>query len=410
LFFFFPVGVDYRPRRFAWGTCLVIGVSACVYLLSARGFTFGETMRGILSLPPEFIAYCGFTPDHPTVGTFFFSLILHVNLFHIAANTLYLLLFAPAVEDVAGPFGFLLLYLVGGAIGILVAWGLALSILPDALAEPVVGASGALSCILGVFAVRFFFVRVKLVYFWWVVVATKFDILRVSAEAAIAIWLATEVGLGILSLFRPGARVAHWSHVMCFLVGVAIAQTAGMRLKALRDEAYRLERARRATEPLEAAGESEVAVACVPSNVEVQLQAARAWADLDDSEKAMSHLREAARIAIKCEDRRSLLAVYDTSRGIASSAKLGSAEILALSNALLAAGRSQEAVVLLDTIWREHPESPEARIAILRAAEVRIEKLGHPEEGKELLERFCRDHPDSEWLGHVKAKLDSLPS
>jgi tetratricopeptide (TPR) repeat protein len=245
-------------------------------------------------------------------------------------------------------------------------------------------------------------------YFWWIVVAAKFDIVRVSAQAAIAVWMATEVGLGILSLFRPGARSGHWSHVFAFLVGVAIAQSAGMRLKAIRDADYRLELARAAKEPLRAAGESETALAIVPADVEVQLQAARAWADLDDFEKAEGHLEEAARLAIKLDDRKSLVKVHEMARGIEGTVKLPPAESFAIANALLAAGRFSDAVARLDSVWQDHEEASEARIALLRAAEIRAEKLNDAEKGKELLQLFCEKYPDSEWLGYVRGKLDSL--
>src|SRR5882672_8008441 len=84
----------------------------------------------------------------PPVVTIFTSMFLHGGLFHIAGNMLYLWIFGDNVEDTLGHARFLVFYLLAG-----VAAALAQMVVHPTSRIPMIGASGAVSGVLGLWIV-----------------------------------------------------------------------------------------------------------------------------------------------------------------------------------------------------------------------------------------------------------------
>jgi len=131
---------------------------------------------------------------------------LHAGLFHLAGNMLFLWVFGPAVEDRFGRVGFLLFYLVGGAMA-----GLAHALFE---ASPVIGASGAIAAVTGAFLVLFPRTHIK-VFLFFVMVGTM--------ELPAWIFLALAVMKDLWGLGTHGEDVAFLAHVGGYAVGAAVA-------------------------------------------------------------------------------------------------------------------------------------------------------------------------------------------
>jgi membrane associated rhomboid family serine protease len=86
------------------------------------------------------------TDDKPVLASLFTSMFLHGSVLHLAVNMLFLWIFGAAVEDRFGPGQFLGLYLLGGIAGML-----AYVASNPLSAQPAVGASGAISAVMGAF-------------------------------------------------------------------------------------------------------------------------------------------------------------------------------------------------------------------------------------------------------------------
>ncbi|MBT6346571.1 MAG: rhomboid family intramembrane serine protease [Nitrospina sp.] len=141
----------------------------------------------------------------PTIYT---SMFMHAGIWHLGGNMLYLWIFGNNIEDVLGKFRFILFYFVCGTIA---AFG---HIATDTQSPiPMVGASGAISGILGAYLVLFPFARIKtfifLGFFW--------TIARVPAIALLLIW----IGLQIWNSVSTGAGGTAWfAHIGGFVAGV----------------------------------------------------------------------------------------------------------------------------------------------------------------------------------------------
>ena len=102
-------------------------------------------------VPCRLTGACRVAMDLPSpILTIFSSMFMHGGLFHIAGNMLYLWIFGNNVEDVLGHGRYLVFYLASG-----VAAALAQTAIGPSSAVPMVGASGAVSGVLGAYLVLF---------------------------------------------------------------------------------------------------------------------------------------------------------------------------------------------------------------------------------------------------------------
>jgi membrane associated rhomboid family serine protease len=151
----------------------------------------------------------------------FTAMFAHASWAHIVGNMVFLAVFGPRVEERLGRARFLLVYVAAGLGGdaLYDATTLAFGSPGDA-AVPGIGASGAISGVLGAYVVAYPLERVVI----WVLPAL---FLRVPALALLGCWFILQADEGAHALGNPGVTVgtAFMAHVGGFLVG-AVAQLA----------------------------------------------------------------------------------------------------------------------------------------------------------------------------------------
>jgi membrane associated rhomboid family serine protease len=143
-------------------------------------------------------------------GSIFTAMFLHGGFFHLAGNMLYLWIFGDNVEDRVGRGRFVAFYLICGVFAALC------QALPDLKSTvPMVGASGAVSGVLGAYFVLYPRARVLLVM--------PFMLARVPALVMLALWFAGQLARSLL--IEPGAvGVAFAGHVGGFAGGAILVR------------------------------------------------------------------------------------------------------------------------------------------------------------------------------------------
>jgi len=144
-------------------------------------------------------------------------LFLHGSWFHLFGNLLFLWIFGPNLEDRLGRPLFLGIYLAGG---IAAAAG---HILVDPTSDvPMIGASGAISAILGAYVVLFPRARIQSLVF----LVLYYDLVAVPSWIVLGFWFALQLVDGVASLgliAGTDAGIAFWAHIGGFVAGVAMA-------------------------------------------------------------------------------------------------------------------------------------------------------------------------------------------
>jgi rhomboid family protein len=158
---------------------------------------------------------CVVDNDPINILTPLISIFLHGSWAHILGNSLYFAVFGRAVEDSMGRGRFLAFYLLCGLIA-------AVTYIVSAPASPVptVGASGAISGILGAYLVLYPAATVRMFVFVFIV--------RFRAWVVLLWWFIVQAltGLSELNQMNPAVSggVAVWAHVGGFLAGVALVK------------------------------------------------------------------------------------------------------------------------------------------------------------------------------------------
>ena len=171
--------------------------------------------------------------------TLFTSMFMHANWFHLFGNMLFLFVFGDNVEDVFGHAGYLVFYLVCGLTAsfthILVTlyapllYQLVGLRVASSLAEGVVGASGAISGVLG----AYFILYPKSI----ILTLFVYAILPVPAFIFLGIWFLLQ---WIFVRFDPYGRVAYFAHIGGFVAGLVLALAFGLKRKKKLQERFRL--------------------------------------------------------------------------------------------------------------------------------------------------------------------------
>jgi len=207
-------------ERRPYVTYLLVAVNTVVFfflliLYPYFGFsTWDEALSTFGCYPADVFSY-------ETFYRVIISMFVHASILHLAGNMFFLYVFGRDVEKVMGYFRFILFYLTSGIIATLFnTFSIALlpeqyliigptSILPWDM--PAVGASGAISGILGAYFILYPKAKMLTIFYF-------FPILM-SSGFYIGLWFIYQLALGLLA---PLSGIAFWAHIGGFLGGIAL--------------------------------------------------------------------------------------------------------------------------------------------------------------------------------------------
>ena len=189
----------------------VLGFDRCPQIPAAF-LASPEAKLPVLELRGGFILLNIDTPL-PTWTTIFTSMFIHGGVFHFAGNMMFLWVFGDNVEDWLGHYKYLIFYLLVGIAATLSQ----LAIDPHSL-TPLIGASGAISGVMGAYMLLYPFNRINtLIIFYFITV------LRLPAVGLLGLWFLWQLIQGVSSLaISSQVSVAFFAHVGGFVAGVIL--------------------------------------------------------------------------------------------------------------------------------------------------------------------------------------------
>jgi membrane associated rhomboid family serine protease len=269
---FLPIGDTPNPRGVPYVNILLIGVNVAVFLLVSLPLTFTrpdlndpllfEYLRAVgargnipaqailqqLSAYDLFIFRFGFRPSDPSLTTLFTAMFLHGGWLHLVGNMLFLWIYGDNVENRLGRIGYLLAYLGSG-----MAATLFFALFVPGSDVPMVGASGAISGVLGFYYLWFPRNQVKVFIFLFPFIMNTF---LFPARLVLGFYLLVDNLIPFLVNSGAATGVAHGAHIGGFVAGLALAfgidRLPGRQ--AVRQE--RKAAAREKSAPLEASAEA----------------------------------------------------------------------------------------------------------------------------------------------------------
>lgn len=232
-----PISDENPTLRTPWATIALLGgIFGAWFLIQGAGFSAVDLAASVCNLgmvPGELSGKaplgtavplghglaCVVDAQPVNWATPVISLFLHGSWGHILGNALFFWVFGNNVEDVMGRGRFVAFYLVCG-----LAAGAAHVAVAPASPVPTVGASGAISGVMGAYLVLFPRVRVRML-FWFLLF---FRIFEVPAWAVLIWWFATQLIGGLPDVISPtpalSGGVAFWAHIGGFAAGIALVK------------------------------------------------------------------------------------------------------------------------------------------------------------------------------------------
>jgi membrane associated rhomboid family serine protease len=217
----FPLYDDNSDRHSTpWVNYLFIAINILVFVF-LQGLGTNERFTYALSTVP-FEIVTGRDVLVPTPVPLYFTLItsmfMHGGIAHIAGNMLFLWIFGDQIEDRLGHVKYLIFYLVCGVLASLahVFTTAALAGSEQSMMVPSLGASGAISGVLGGYILLHPSRRVTVILFRFLT--------QVPAYVAIGIWFVFQLisGLGMLGEGSQQGGVAYAAHIGGFVAGLVL--------------------------------------------------------------------------------------------------------------------------------------------------------------------------------------------
>jgi membrane associated rhomboid family serine protease len=205
---------DLNPRRtypYVNTALILANVGVFVYQLTLPSNAFKAFVFANATIPARFpAALAGHAPLALAFAPLLTSMFLHSGLLHLLGNMLFLWIFGDNVEDFYGHGMYLFFYLFCG-----IGSGLAHSLVNLHSTLPAVGASGAISGVMGAYLVLYPHARIlTLVLFFLIPIPAVFILLY---------WFLLQFFSGINSLgMASSGGVAWWAHIGGFLLGAGI--------------------------------------------------------------------------------------------------------------------------------------------------------------------------------------------
>ena len=220
----FPIGDDEGTAQGARiVTIALIALNALAFFLE-----LGQGSEGALQ---SFITAWGVVPREYSVGhdippmiplpywsTLITSMFLHGGWMHLGGNMLYLWIFGDNLERVMGAARYAAFYIACG-----IAAGLAHILFAGGSAVPSVGASGAISGVLGGYLLMFPQNRVK--------VLMRGGVASVPAIVVLGLWIVIQLvsQLGSIAETSQGGGIAYLAHIGGFVAGMALVKLFATR-------------------------------------------------------------------------------------------------------------------------------------------------------------------------------------
>lgn len=221
-----PLKDDIRARTTPFVTVLLIALNVVVFLYqvslgldqesrAAEAFVFEFGV-----IPCRLSGACAAPLEFPSpIATVFTSMFMHGGVLHIGGNMLYLWIFGNNVEDTLGHGRFLLFYVLSGAAAALGQT----AVNPDS-AIPMIGASGAVSGVLGAYLLLFPYATILTLFMFGFFIR----FIRVPAIIVLGFWIVLQLINGYITysaavMGRPEAGgVAWFAHIGGFLAGMVL--------------------------------------------------------------------------------------------------------------------------------------------------------------------------------------------
>ncbi len=396
-FYYIPVGIDAKLRKFPIMT----------YFFSLLCVTVFIVNRYFADLFPLDIFNLIYSHEDANLLSMIASAFVHFGYVHLIGNLVYLFVFGRYIEDRMGAFLYTLLFISSSAVGNALQGQFNLQVLHNGYIG-IIGASGAVAGILGVYTVRFYSSRMRIAY--WVFMPlqayTRMGRVEIPALLAVALWFVLQTVQGMLQAGGISMNVAYVTHLSGFLWGMGVAVVLGEHRRAVVENLWR--RAQRYLEKGEAfaaQGELIKYIALKPDDDNAHPVLARAMAMSGDKNGALQNYRKACEQLLASKKRGAAERLFgEALRGFPDFTISPEAH-LNLAFGLERNLKPKLATKAYENFGLRYPIHKEAPFSILRRANLLWNTFGKKDEAVSCYRDLIRRYPEDEWVDFAKEQV-----
>ncbi|MCE5323067.1 rhomboid family intramembrane serine protease [bacterium] len=377
-----------KKPEFPYAVVTIIAVNVILAIIFSRDFDNAARDFGLI-------------PNTFRVGRLITSCFLHDGPIHLIINMALLYIFGADIERAIGKLEFVLFYIGACLASSILHIAIVLASLdPYYASRAVVGASGAIAGVMGLYAVRFH----RRIF--------KLDGIEVSALFLIMCWLVIQLGLGLVALYRDdlfGLRlkyVAYWSHLGGFTFGIVTAMIANMALQGERE--YLTKKGKQDYDQgnmLEAAQDYDSLIKYDPDNAFAHAQLGRLWAIMDEETQSLPYYRSAIELYIHQGKEEEAITTAAEMKQYWPEVHLDAGWRFRLASFQEENGQYESAVAAFHEIAHQEPESAEAQMSLLKIAHLQLSSLQAPSASIATINTFLERYPKSEWRSFAEKTL-----
>lgn len=219
----FPIHDENRPTTTPYVNYGLLLINIAVFL----GFFLQgtETLRDAIwnfgTIPRDVV-------NGQNLWTLLTSMFMHGGVMHLLGNMVYLWVFGDNIEDTLGHISYLIFYLLGGLAATFTHIASLYVALPTVgsadFSIPSVGASGAISAVLGAYLMLYPRAKIRTLTFYFFI-----TIVTIPAYYYLGFWFIYQFMMGVFSLTGMSSGVAFWAHIGGFAAGLFAVKAAGIR-------------------------------------------------------------------------------------------------------------------------------------------------------------------------------------
>lgn len=229
----FPIHDENRPERKPYVNYGLLLINIVVFF-----YFFLQGTRMLI----DGIIYFGAIPSYIVNGerlwTLLTSMFMHADIMHLLGNMLYLWVFGDNIEDALGHTKYLVFYLLGGLAATFTHIASLFVTLPSfgyiGFNIPSVGASGAISAVLGAYLLLYPRAKIRTLIFYIFI-----HIITVPAIYYLGFWFIYQLMMGVFSMTGLSSGVAFWAHIGGFAAGLLAVKVFGIKPRFARVTAAR---------------------------------------------------------------------------------------------------------------------------------------------------------------------------
>ncbi|UCC33448.1 MAG: rhomboid family intramembrane serine protease [Candidatus Bathyarchaeota archaeon] len=233
----FPIHDENRPTIKPYVNYVLLAVNVAIFFF----FYLQDPIR-MLVLESRIWEYGAIPRDiiqGENLWTLITSMFMHADMMHLFGNMIYLWVFGDNIEDALGHMRYIGFYILGGFAASFVHIASVYVALPSLTRVPYgwypaqipsVGASGAISAVLGAYMLLYPRARIRTLVFYFFI-----QIITVPALYYLGFWFFYQLMMGFFSLGGLLSGVAFWAHIGGFVAGVIGVKAFGIRTRTRLD-------------------------------------------------------------------------------------------------------------------------------------------------------------------------------